>query len=45
MGHRLEIFTTEATALDMITVANDLQIEAKIIGHVETSGKKNWRLL
>ncbi|HNP21557.1 MAG TPA: phosphoribosylformylglycinamidine cyclo-ligase [Panacibacter sp.] len=44
MGHRLEIFTTEATALDMITVANDLQIEAKIIGHVETSGKKELAL-
>lgn len=44
MGHRLEIFTTEEAAEEMITVANDLQIEAKVIGHVEPSGKKELSL-
>ncbi len=37
MGHRLEIFTNEKVAEAMIAMAKELNIEAKIIGHTETS--------
>jgi phosphoribosylformylglycinamidine cyclo-ligase len=40
MGHRLEIFTTEVAAHKMIAVAKKFNIEAKIIGRVEASDKK-----
>ncbi|HWB28133.1 MAG TPA: AIR synthase related protein [Chitinophagaceae bacterium] len=40
MGHRLEIFTDEATAFKMINDANTLGIDAQIIGRVEESDKK-----
>jgi len=40
MGHRLEIFTNEITAHKMIQDASDFNIEAKIIGRVEASSKK-----
>ncbi len=40
MGHRLEIFTNEIAALKMIAVAKQFNIEAKIIGRVEASEKK-----
>ncbi|HVX51844.1 MAG TPA: AIR synthase related protein [Chitinophagaceae bacterium] len=40
MGHRLEIFTDEATAFKMINDANALGIEAQIIGRVDESDKK-----
>ncbi len=35
MGHRLEIFTNEAAALQMIDIAKGLDIEAKIVGRTE----------
>ncbi len=35
MGHRLEIFTSESVAVEMIAVANSLRIEAQIVGRVE----------
>lgn len=40
MGHRLEIFTDEKTAVKMIEAAKQLGIEAKIIGHTEAADKK-----
>lgn len=40
MGHRLEIFTDEATAELMIADANAMQIEAKIIGRAEAAVNK-----
>ncbi len=40
MGHRLEIFTNENAAQYMITIAEELDIEAKIIGYTEASDKK-----
>lgn len=39
MGHRLEIYTDEKTAQSIIDIASSFKIEAKIIGHVETSPK------
>lgn len=40
MGHRLEIFTDEATAELMIADANAMNIEAKIIGRAEAAVNK-----
>jgi phosphoribosylformylglycinamidine cyclo-ligase len=40
MGHRLEIFTDEAIALKMIDESKQFNIDAKIIGRVEVSEKK-----
>ena len=40
MGHRLEIFTNEKAAEQMISIATELHIEAKIIGRTEASGSK-----
>jgi len=40
MGHRLEIFTDEATAFKMINDANALGIDAQIVGRVEESHKR-----
>jgi phosphoribosylformylglycinamidine cyclo-ligase len=40
MGHRLEIFTTEAAAADIIKIAEELGIEAKVIGRVEAAAEK-----
>ncbi len=40
MGHRLEVFTNEMAAKEMITIANQFNIEAKIVGRVYPSDKK-----
>ncbi len=37
MGHRLEIFTNTKAAEQMIKVANQLDIDAKVIGYTEAS--------
>ena len=44
MGHRLEIFTNEAAANEMISAAAGFNIDAKIIGSVEASHKKELHL-
>ena len=41
MGHRLEVFTNEATAQKMIDAAKPFNIEAKIIGRVEAAEKSS----
>ncbi len=40
MGHRLEIFTGEADADDIISISRQFGIEAKIVGRVEAAGRK-----
>jgi len=40
MGHRLEVFTDERSAVAMIEMAKSLGIDAKIIGRVEASAVK-----
>lgn len=40
MGHRLEIFTTEAAAEKMIATAKAFNIEAKVIGKTEAASEK-----
>ncbi len=44
MGHRLEIFTNQEAALQMIDIAASFNIEAKIIGRVEASNEKELLL-
>lgn len=44
MGHRLEIFTNEASAQKMIQLSNQFDIEAKVIGRVESSPAKQLLL-
>jgi phosphoribosylformylglycinamidine cyclo-ligase len=40
MGHRLEIFTDKSSALQMINGAKQFNIEARIVGRVESGDKK-----
>lgn len=44
MGHRLEVFTTEADAEKLIIAAATLGIEGKIVGRVEAYHKKELEL-
>ncbi|MGN6353559.1 MAG: AIR synthase related protein [Parafilimonas sp.] len=44
MGHRLEIFTDANTATALIDEAKQFNIEAKIVGRVEASAKKELEL-
>lgn len=44
MGHRLEIFTNENAASKMIDAAKQFDIDAKIIGRVESSEQKELHL-
>lgn len=44
MGHRLEIFTNEVAALKMIDAVKQFDIDAKIIGRVESSEQKELHL-
>lgn len=45
MGHRLEIFTTEKAAHEMIKVSDSYGIGAKVVGRVEEAVKKELRLI
>ncbi len=41
MGHRMEIYTDEKSAENMISIAKSMNLDAQIIGHVEAAeGKK-----
>jgi len=44
MGHRLEIFTDETSAVKMIEAANGLNIDAQVVGRVEAADKKALHL-
>ncbi len=44
MGHRLEIYTDPASAEGMIALANSFNIDAKIIGRVESCDGKEVRI-
>ena len=45
MGHRLEIFTNEKAANEMIAIAKEFNIEGKIIGRTEASDIKELKLM
>lgn len=40
MGHRMEFYIPEEIANDLITISHSFNIDAKVIGHVETSANK-----
>ena len=40
MGHRLEVFTPEDKAKDIIAIATQFGIEAKVVGRAEACDKK-----
>ena len=40
MGHRMEIYTDQKTANKIIEIANDFNVDAKIIGHCEPFKEK-----
>jgi phosphoribosylformylglycinamidine cyclo-ligase len=44
MGHRLEVFTPQASAQSMIDIATSLGIEAKIVGRVEPAATSSLHL-
>lgn len=44
MGCRLEIYTNEKNADQVISIANDFGIDAQVIGRVETSDKKELEI-
>ena len=41
MGHRLEFYTDEKTAEEIIAISKQFRIDAQIIGYVETAQKKS----
>jgi phosphoribosylformylglycinamidine cyclo-ligase len=41
MGHRLEIYCDEAVADSIITIARNYAVDAKVVGHVESSSEGN----
>jgi len=45
MGHRLEIYLEEQYAKDLINIAEEFKIEAKVIGKVEASPAKQLTIL
>ncbi len=40
MGHRFEIYTAKENASEIIDIASGFNLEAKVIGHCESSGRK-----
>ena len=40
MGHRLEAYVPEGTAADLIDIASQYNVEARVIGHCEASDRK-----
>lgn len=40
MGHRMEIYTNEKSALEIIEISKQFKVEAQIIGRVEASNEK-----
>jgi len=45
MGHRLEIYTNEEAAKSMIAIASEFNIDAKIVGRVESAATKELTLV
>jgi phosphoribosylformylglycinamidine cyclo-ligase len=41
MGHRFEIYTNEKNAQEIIDIASGFSLEAKVVGHCESSGRKS----
>jgi phosphoribosylformylglycinamidine cyclo-ligase len=41
MGHRMEIYTDEKTAQEIIEISNSFHIDAQIVGYVEDANEKS----
>jgi phosphoribosylformylglycinamidine cyclo-ligase len=44
MGHRMELYLPEDIAQDIITISKSFNIDARIVGRVESSEKKQVTL-
>jgi phosphoribosylformylglycinamidine cyclo-ligase len=40
MGHRMEVYTSESNAIDIISIAKSFNVDAQIIGRVEKGNKE-----
>jgi phosphoribosylformylglycinamidine cyclo-ligase len=45
MGHRFEIYSDEKNASDIISIASEFNLEAKIVGHCEAADKKKVTII
>ena len=45
MGHRFEIYTVPEVAEDIIAIVNSYNIDAKVVGRVESSGQKQLTII
>jgi phosphoribosylformylglycinamidine cyclo-ligase len=45
MGSRMEIFTDEKTASSIIDISKSFQVDAKIIGHVDSADQKSLEVI
>jgi len=45
MGHRFEIYTDKATASEIISIAGNFNLEARIIGRCERSADKKLSII
>jgi phosphoribosylformylglycinamidine cyclo-ligase len=45
MGHRFEIYTNEKNATQIIDIASDFDLKAKVIGHCESSDTKKLTII
>ncbi|MFO7932768.1 MAG: AIR synthase-related protein [Bacteroidales bacterium] len=45
MGHRFEIYTDEDSAAEMIRIAAEFQVKAKVIGRCTSSGQKKLTII
>ena len=44
MGHRMELYVEPSAAEDIVNISNKFSVDAKIIGHVESSKNKKLTL-
>lgn len=44
MGHRMEIYTDEKTAEDLINISKSFNVDAQIVGRVEKSETKGVKI-
>jgi len=45
MGHRMEIYTDEKSAAEIIAISNSFNVDAKVIGRVETAEKSSVKII
>jgi phosphoribosylformylglycinamidine cyclo-ligase len=45
MGHRLEVFTSEANADSIVALSNGFGLDARVVGRVEEAAKKSLELI